>query len=157
MDFEKEHLQANGYGKYESINPVLLPKLYLAYKVELGKVSGTVLNNIRERYDKGDKKVHDTLADIASVAEQGKEAILAQDYKTLNLLMNKNFDLRCKIMDISQSNMELVNTARDCGASAKFSGSGGAIIGMYTDDEMLQRLIINLRKINARLIKPIIM
>jgi glucuronokinase len=157
MDFEKEHLQTNGFGKYESINPGLLPKLYLAYKVELGKVSGTVLNNIRERYDKGDKKVHDTLADIASIAEQGKEALLAQDYKTLNLLMNKNFDLRCKIMDISQSNMELVNTARDCGASAKFSGSGGAIIGMYTDDEMLQRLIINLRKINARLIKPIIM
>jgi glucuronokinase len=59
-------------------------------------------------------------------------------------------------MNISQSNMELVNTARDCGASAKFSGSGGAIIGMYEDDEMLQRLIVNLRKINARVIKPII-
>jgi glucuronokinase len=59
-------------------------------------------------------------------------------------------------MNISESNMELVNTARDCGASAKFSGSGGAIIGMYEDDEMLQRLIINLQKINARVIKPII-
>jgi glucuronokinase len=53
--------------------------------------------------------------------------------------------------------MELVMTARECGASAKFSGSGGAIIGMYDDDEMLQRLIVNLRKINARVIKPIIM
>jgi glucuronokinase len=53
--------------------------------------------------------------------------------------------------------MELVNTARECGASAKFSGSGGAIIGMYQDDEMLRKLIINLRKINARVIKPIIL
>jgi glucuronokinase len=157
MDFEKEYLQTNGFGKYEVLNPILLPKLYLAYKIELSKVSGTVLNNIREKYDKGDKKVHDTLAEIASLAEQGREALLASDYESLNLLINKNFDLRCKIMNISQDNMELVNTARNCGASAKFSGSGGAIIGMYTDDEMLQRLIVNLRKINARVIKPIIM
>ena len=71
--------------------------------------------------------------------------------------MDQNFDLRCKIMNISESNMELVKTARKCGASAKFSGSGGAIIGMYDDDEMLQRLIVNLRKLNALVIKPIIM
>ncbi len=155
MDFEKEHILANGFGKYESIDPQLLPKLYLAYKVELSKVSGTVLNNIREKYDKGDALVHETLGELASVAEQGKEAIIARDYEKLNKLIDHNFDLRCKIMNISQSNMELVQTARNCGASAKFSGSGGAIIGMYEDDEMLQRLIVNLRKINARVIKPI--
>lgn len=155
MDFDKEHLLANGFGKYESIEPNLLPKLYLAYKVELSKVSGTVLNNIKEKYEKGDPLVLDTLAELASVAEKGKEAILSRDFDSLNKLINHNFDLRCKIMNISQSNMELVQTARDCGASAKFSGSGGAIIGMYEDDEMLQRLIVNLRKINARVIKPI--
>jgi glucuronokinase len=157
MDFEKEHLQEKEYGKYESLNPVLLPKLYLAYKLELGKVSGIVLNNIHERYLKGDKKVIDTLSEIASLADIGREAIINQNFETLNTIMNRNFDLRCSIMNISKSNMELVNTARECGASAKFSGSGGAIIGMYTDDEMLQRLIVNLRKINARVIKPIIM
>jgi glucuronokinase len=156
MDFDKEHLQNNGFGKYEPIDSTLLPKLYLAYKVELGKVSGTVLNNIREKYEKGDALVTDTLTKLAGVAQQGKEAILKKDYGTLNKLMDKNFDLRCKIMNISESNMELVMTARKCGASAKFSGSGGAIIGMYEDDEMLQRLIVNLRKINARVIKPII-
>jgi glucuronokinase len=156
MDFEKEYLQKNGFGKYEPIDSTLLPKLYLAYKVELGKVSGTVLNNIRERYDKGDPLVIDTLSALAEIAEQGKEAILKKDYYALGRLIDKNFDLRCKIMKISESNAELVMTARNCGASAKFSGSGGAIIGMYENDEVLQRLIINLRKINARVIKPII-
>jgi len=157
MDFEKKHLQTNGFGKYDSINSALLPKLYLAYKIELGKVSGTVLNNIREKYEKGDPLVLETLAELAELAEQGKEVILKKDYEMLNELINKNFDLRCKIMNISESNMELVMTARNCGASAKFSGSGGAIIGMYQDDEMLQRLMVNLQKINARVIKPIIM
>ncbi len=156
MDFNKDHLTQNGFGKYEAINPALLPKLYLAYKVELGKVSGTVLNNIREKYEKGDALVLKTLEELGDLAEQGKAAINNKEYETLNALMNRNFDLRCKIMNISDSNMELVQTARACGASAKFSGSGGAIIGMYQDDEMLQRLVVRLQKINARVIKPII-
>lgn len=157
MDFDQRHLQQKGYGKYESIDSALLPKLYLAYKVELGKVSGTVLNTIRERFEKKDPEVMDTLAELAQLAEQGKACILSGDHAKLHTLLNHNFDLRCKIMHISESNMELVKTARKCGASAKFSGSGGAIIGMYEDDEMLQRLIVNLRKINARVIKPIIL
>ncbi len=156
MDFEKEHLQKKGYGKYTPIDPALLPKLYLAYKVELGKVSGAALSNVRELYDKGDEFVTGTLAEIANLAEQGRSAILKKDYNTLNKLIDMNFDLRCKIMNISDSNMEMVQTARACGASAKFSGSGGAIIGMYEDDEMLRRLILNLKKVNARVIKPII-
>ena len=156
MDFEKEHFQKNGFGKYEQIDSALLPKLYLAYKIELGKVSGTVLSNIREKYEKGDSLVIDTLTELADLARQGKEVIQKKDYKTLGELMDKNFDLRCKIMNISDSNKELVMTARNCGASAKFSGSGGAIIGIYEDDEMLRRLIINLQNIKARVIKPII-
>lgn len=156
MDFDKEHLHKNGFGKYEPMDSTLLPRLYLAYKVDLGKVSGTVLNNIREKYEKGDPLVIETLAELAGLAEQGREVLLKKDYDTLHKLIDRNFDLRCKIMKISESNLELVMTARSCGASAKFSGSGGAIIGMYKDDEMLQRLIIGLKKINARVIKPII-
>jgi glucuronokinase len=156
MDFDKKHLDKDGFGIYEPVDTKLLPKLYLAYKTELSKVSGTVHSNLRELYDKGDPLVRNTLNEIAQVAEDGLTALKNKDYTSLNLLMNKNFDLRCKIMNISPSNMELVQTARSCGASAKFSGSGGAIIGMYEDDEMLRKLIFNLRKINARVIKPFI-
>lgn len=156
MDFNKEYMEKHKHGMYESLQPSLLPKLYMAYKTELGKVSGPVFNNLKERYNAGDKLTVDTLNELASLAETGKEAINNRDYVVLNTLIDKNFDLRCKIMNISSSNMELVNTARECGASAKFSGSGGAIIGMYEDDEMLRKLIIHLRKINARVIKPII-
>lgn len=154
MDFDKKHLQEKGYGKYQPLEANKLPKLYLAYKTNLSKVSGTVLNNIKERYESGDQFTIDTLNQIANCAEEGKDAIAKQDYKKLNELINLNFDLRCKIMNISESNMELVQTARRCGASAKFSGSGGAIIGMYEDDEMLRKLIVELKEINARVIKP---
>jgi glucuronokinase len=154
MDFEKENLLQTGFGKYETLDVSKLPKLYIAYKTDLSKVSGKVLNDIKNRYEKGDQLVIDTLGRIAEIAEEGKVAIQNQDYRKLNLLINENFDNRCKIMNISDSNMELVNTARSTGASAKFTGSGGSIIGMYEDDEMLNKLQISLKKINARVIKP---
>jgi glucuronokinase len=59
-------------------------------------------------------------------------------------------------MQISENNKQLVDIARNCGASAKFTGSGGSIIGMYTHDEMLKKLVVAMKSINARIIKPYI-
>jgi glucuronokinase len=70
--------------------------------------------------------------------------------------MNRNFNLREKIMTIRQADKDLIETARQCGASAKFAGSGGSVIGMYYDDEMLNRLKVELKKVRARVIKPFI-
>ena len=156
MDFNKEYMDEHHHGIYEKLDYNNLPKLYLAYKTDLSKVSGTVLNNIKQRYDNKDQEVISTLNEIANCAELGKGAIGNKDYNLLGELINRNFDLRCKIMNISDSNHDLVDTARKCGASAKFSGSGGAIIGMYEDDDMLRKLIVELKKINARVIKPYI-
>ena len=156
MDFNREDFDRRGHGIYEPLDHSKLPGLYLAYRTDLSKVSGKVFNNVKERYHNGDRKVIDTLAEIGELAEKGKQAIEARDYQTLNQLMDRNFDLRSEIMNISESNREMVRVARDCGASAKFSGSGGAIIGMYEDDDMLRRLMVHLKKINARVIKPFI-
>lgn len=154
MDFNKEQMANSGHGLYTPIDPSLLPKLYIAYKTDLGKVSGKVLNEIRAKYDKGDEHTISTLGKIAALADEGKEAILAGDHERLGQLINQNFDYRTQIMTISDSNMELINTARSCGASAAFTGSGGSIIGTYKDDEMLKRLVIALKKTNSRVIKP---
>ena len=156
MDFNKSYLEKNNHGKYEHLNPEHLPKLYLAYKTQLGKESGRVFNTVKQRFENGDEFVHKTLTEIASMADKGKDAIIRRDHDKLYDLINTNFDLRCKIMNIPESNLEMVRAARRCGASAKFSGSGGAIIGSYKDDEMLRKLVLSLKKINARVIKPYI-
>lgn len=154
MNFDKALMEKQGHGDYQRLDPKLLPNLYMAYKIDQSKVSGAVLSDIKSRYDQGDSEVIDTLAEIAALAEKGKAAILKRDVKALNRLINHNFDLRRKIMQISASNLELVNTARTCGASAKFTGSGGSIIGIYENDEMLTKLIVEMKKIGARVIKP---
>jgi len=108
------------------------------------------------RFKNGDPLTVQTLARIAALAREGREALLKRDYETLNRLIDENFDCRRKIMNISPSNLEMVETARACGASAKFSGSGGAIVGMYPSDEALSRLIAALRKIDVRVIRPFV-
>ncbi len=156
MDFDKANMDRDGHGKYERLDVEKLPNLYIAYKTNLGKVSGVVLNDIKTRYERGDIEVLESLARIEAIAEEGRKAIIAGKTRKLHALTNENFDLRSKIMNISESNRELVQTARKCGASAKFSGSGGSIIGIYEDNDMLTRLIVELKKINARVIKPYI-
>ena len=156
MDFEKESLDKKGHGKYVRLDVDNLPNLYIAYKTELSKVSGQVLNDIRVRYEKKDALVLGSLARIAEIAAEGREAINNRNFERLNALINENFDLRVKIMQISEDNMKMIKTARDCGASAKFAGSGGSIIGMYEDDEMLNRLINALKEQKVRVIKPFI-
>lgn len=153
MDFNKSQMEKYGYGKYCSIDTKLLPKLYLAYNTELSKVSGSILNTIAMHYNEGDKKVHSTLAAIADCAEQGRAAIENKDHKALGEIINKNFDLRRKIMKISKGDLEMVETARKCGASAKFAGSGGTIIGSYDSAATFNSLKESLKKTGATVIK----
>ena len=156
MDFSKDLIDKQGYGYYEPLDPRMLPKLYIAYKTDLSKVSGKVLNTIRERWERGDPHVVGTLQNIAGVAEEGCGVIKNQDFKRLGELINQNFDYRAQIMTITERNQALIDTARSCGASDSFTGSGGSIIVIYRDEEMLNRLFVELKKQNARVIKPFI-
>lgn len=156
MDFDRQQLERNGHGIYESLYPTILDNLYIAYNVELGKVSGTVLNDLRVRFNRNDPEVIETLKKIASLAEKGRQFLINGDVENFNVLINRNFDLRKKIMKISDRNLQLIETARACGASAKFAGSGGSVVGLYKDTGMLTRLIIEMIKIKARVIKPFI-
>jgi glucuronokinase len=156
MDFDRPLMESRGYGRYEALDPALLPRLYVAYKTELSKVSGKVHNTLRSRYEAGEPLVLAALKRLADIAAEGREALLARDHGRLHALMNENFDLRAKIMTISESNLEMVRTARALGASAKFAGSGGAIVGSFEDDAMLNRLVSAFRDINVKVIRPVI-
>ena len=157
MDFDRDFMLENGFGRYKSLEPSVLNNLYIAYKTQLSKVSGVVFNDLKNRFEKEDPVALDALEQIAGCAEKGRDMIEKGDLTGFDEVMNRNFDLRRSIMNISPSNLELVETARNCGASAKFAGSGGSIIGRFEDDEMLTRLIVEMKKINARVIKPFIL
>ena len=154
MDFAKSFIEKYGYGDYQRLDISLLPAVYVAYRTSLSEGTEIFHGNIRERWRMGDPEVVEAMKTWASYAERGKEALLARDYETLDYLINANFDLRAKIYDVGAGNREMVATARKAGATAKFAGSGGAIVGTYKDEQMYQRLVNALQEIGVAVVKP---
>ncbi len=154
MDFAKELMETRGYGEYERLDPTLLPNLYLAYRKTLSEGTEVFHNNIRQRWMAGDPSVVEAMKTWASYAEQGRQVILNRDHAALARLIDANFDLRAKLYRISKGNLEMIEAARSAGASANFAGSGGAIIGTYTGDEMYRSLEKEMGAIGVGLIQP---
>ncbi|CAN5231038.1 hypothetical protein BH09BAC1_BH09BAC1_25730 [soil metagenome] len=154
MDFAKQHFEQQGYGQYTPISKSLLPNLYIAYRRNLSEGSEVVHNNLRERYRQGDQQVLDAIQEWGSLSEEFLKALQAGQQEPLHQLINRNFDLRKEVMNLHPANLEMVATARQCGASAKFTGSGGAIIGIYDDEQMYDDLVKTLSAIGVEVIKP---
>jgi glucuronokinase len=156
MNFQKELMQSRGYGEYEKLNPNLLPNVYVAFRTSLSEGTEVFHNNVRERWRAGDPDILNAMETWASYAEQGRKALLERDYTTLDRLINANFDLRKKLYQISEGNLEMIRTAREAGAAANFAGSGGAIVGTYRDDRMYADLEQAMRRLDVAVIRPII-
>lgn len=156
MDFDRQYMEEYGYGMYEYLEPEALPNFYIAYSDDLSEGTEVFHNNIRQRYDNGDRQVHEAMQEFAEITNQFRDALLAGDIPTMNMLINRNFNLRASIYKLSKRNWDLINCARNIGASSKFCGSGGAIVGIYEDENMYQRLELEMKNIQARVIKPII-
>ncbi len=134
--------QLNGldYGRYEPIDPATLPPLYVAYGTDMGEPTEVLHNDLRLRYERGDIEVVDAMRRFAELTWLARKAIATGDTQGLGKIINENFDLRDSICHLLPEHCDMIERARACGASAKFAGSGGAIIGTYTDEAMLDKL-----------------
>jgi len=154
MDFDKALIETRGYGIYEPLATELLPSLYIAYRTDLAESSEFTHNNLRERYNRGEVEVLNALTQCAELTVQARKLLETHQGTEIGTLLNRNFDLRRSILKISDGNLRMVEAARSVGASANFTGSGGAIIGTYKDDVMYESLKIRLSAIKANIIKP---
>src|SRR5262249_15463323 len=132
------------------------PPLYVAYKADVSEPTEVFHNDIRGRYNRGDPQVVGAMATFAGLAAEGREAILARDHARLARLMDTNFDTRRSIYQMPPGQVEMVEVARRAGASAKFAGSGGAVIGSYRDEATFDELRRALGAIGCEVIKPVI-
>jgi glucuronokinase len=159
MDFDKlSEREANGitFYAYERLDPALLPPLYIAYHDALSEPTETFHNDIRRRYDCGESLVVDAMQHFAGLTVRGRQALLSQDAAKLSALINDNFDTRRSIYKLPSWQVQMVETARRCGASAKFAGSGGAVIGVYRDEAMFNEICDRMAEIGSKTIKPIV-
>ena len=159
MDFSQKQERVSGglvHYYYESLNPALLPNIYVAYHTALSEPTEVFHNDIRSRYTRGEKVVLDSMQRFADLAEDGRKALLGGDVERLGVLIDENFDTRRQLYHLPEWQIQMVETARTCGASAKFAGSGGAIIGVYKDQAMYQKLCVQMAQIGSQVIKPCI-
>ena len=157
MDFERsrEHSVAGltAY-HYEPLPTDWLPSFYIAYHANLSEPTETFHNDIRGRYNRGDATVIAAMDHFAGLAAQGRDAFLARDVDHLSRLMDENFDTRRTIYNLPPWQSGMVEMARSCGVSAKFAGSGGAVVGIYQGEKMLQALRGAMEEIGCRVVLP---
>ena len=157
MDFDRAHMEQAGHGRYERLDPAGLPPLFVAYHDKLAEGTEVTHNDLRSRFNRGDREVIDAMDRFADLAQQARDLIVAGRGAEIGPLMDANFDLRAKICPISEGNRELVRIGRSLGASVKFAGSGGAVIGAYDGDPArLERLKNAYAEFGADMIAPTI-
>lgn len=74
---------------------------------------------------------------LGSLADAARDALLAHEPSKLGELMTQNFELRRKMYGdgvVGLTNIRAVEVGRMCGLSCKFTGSGGALVCIRTDE-----------------------
>jgi glucuronokinase len=156
MDFDRKLMEERGYGGYEPLSPEKLPPLYVAYDPERSVATDVPHRNLQSPFSRNDPAVVGAMKHFGELTDRGKAALMVGDWETLGRVMNENFDLRRTFMAISAENLRMVETARATGASAKFAGSGGAIVGLYHDGRQYQQLSDAMASLRCKVIRPII-
>ena len=159
MDFDKsqeKHINGLPSYTYERLPLPEPPPLYVAIHTALSEPTEMFHNNLRGRFNCGETDVVNAMQHFGSLAAQGRDALIQCDYAKLGALIDENFDTRLSICRLPDWQTNMIAAARRCEASAKFAGSGGAIIGTFDGEDMFEQLKQELASIGSQVIKPIV-
>jgi len=154
MDFDRTVMDEKGQGVYEPIPLETLPPVYIAYRTDMSESSDVFHNDIRGRYDCGVAEVVEAMSFWADLTVRARDALFSGNRKELNEIIDANFDRRRALYKIHPDNLAMIDAARAAGASAKFTGSGGAIVGLIDDDAAYQRLYDTLTPMGIHVLRP---
>jgi len=163
MDFRKDFVEANNKGIYEELDPSPLKNVYIAFDPNRAEESGKAHKKVKRLFEEKKPDILAAMSEFADIAQQGRDLLVAQSngpgdrtLKKLAALVNANFDLRDKVFNVAELNRNMVMLARSSGASAKFAGSGGAIVGIYEDEDQYAALTSALSRIGCTTFKPVV-
>ena len=114
---------------YWALDPASLPPLFLAWDPRGGKPSGEAHGPLRERWRARDPEIMATVEAFRNLVDEGLESLNRGDHAGFCDAMNRNLALRRKIFPVAPADLQMAKLATHHGASAKLSGSGGAVVG----------------------------
>ena len=172
MDFNKSFVESHNHGIYERLDPAPFSTstsslhLYIAYDAQRAEESGEAHKEVKRLFEAKNSDVLAAMSEFADIAQRGRDLLVAgqlecgvgvgERSRRFADLINANFDLRDRIFNVVEENRRMVMTARSVGASAKFAGSGGAIVGTYEDDTQFAALVHALSSIGCKTFRPTI-
>ncbi|MDP6980050.1 MAG: hypothetical protein QF570_15845 [Myxococcota bacterium] len=107
-----------------------LPETFVAWDPHGGEASGVVHSDVRARYERGDEAVRSAMATFPKLVDAGMAQLEAGDHEGFAALVDRNFDTRASIWNLTERDIELVAIGRRCGCAVKQTGSGGAVVGV---------------------------
>lgn len=134
MDLAETLVRETGRGAYEALPTDRLPALFVAWRPELASGSEDTHNPLRERVARGEAGVARLLEELAGLADAARDVLLSGSPGDLAPIMDANFELRARLVNVGEGNRQLVETGRRLGAGVKQAGSGGAVAGAYDRD-----------------------
>lgn len=155
MDFSnRTNGQRAEHGTYEPVVPHPKINFYIAYDQNGAEVSGVAKRNLRKLYEEGDEAVLAARSRYIEIVDAARQALTVGDSNALHHLINEGYDLRKTIMNVAETHDRMIRVARHTGASATFAGSGGTIVGTFSDEQQFRELRSALKRIGVVTFKP---
>ncbi|MGK0220018.1 MAG: glucuronokinase [Planctomycetota bacterium] len=150
MDFSG----TRAHGRYERLEPGLLPPLLVAHHASFGEASGDVHASVHARWVEGDAEVHRGVAKFPELARRGLAALRAKDLNAFADCIDQNLEARQALWPVPEADLELAARARKAGAAAKLCGSGGALVIVPRPGVQLKSLASDLSHDGWALFEP---
>jgi len=120
-------------GGYEPLDTELLPPLVVAWREDAAADSGIVHGDLGTRFDAGEEVVRHAMTRLAQLARDARSALVRGDHAAFGACVDASFDVRREMIDLDERHVAMIERARACGASANYTGSGGAIVAVCRD------------------------
>jgi glucuronokinase len=139
---------------YERLDPELLPPLFVAWDLGAAGHSGDTHAELRARFHGGDPVVVTAMSELAELARAARSALLAGEHDTFAHCLDASLDARARMIRLDQRHLAMIELARVQGASANYTGSGGAIVGCCQDSEHRDHVLTAFAASGRRAIAP---
>lgn len=143
-------------GVYEPLDPKLLPPLFLAWNTDAAGHSGLTHSDLRTRFERGDTAVLEALTELAEHARAARSALIAGDAHSFAGCLDASFEARRRMLTLDERHVAMIELARALGASANYTGSGGAIVGCCEGEEHRGEVIAALAGAGHHAIAPVV-
>jgi glucuronokinase len=141
-------------GAHQQFDAALLPPLVIAWREDYAESSGIVHKDLRARWARGEPVVRGMMSELAALAREAARALTAGARETFARCVDRSFDLRQQLLALEPRHVAMVSAAREAGAAANYTGSGGAVVAVCDSEPHRERVLAALAQQGCSVLAP---